>query len=65
MSKVLDDHHSAALVAGILEDANHHMESVAGGIAGPNGYLFQEIVDAVYRGVKDAVSEHLDKGGKL
>ena len=65
MSKVLDDHHSAALVVGILEDANHHMESVVGGIAGPNGYLFQEIVDAVYRGVKDAVSEHLDKGGKL
>jgi len=65
MSKVLDDHHSAALVAGILEDANHHMETVVGGIAGPNGYLFQEIVDAVYRGVKDAVSEHLDKGGKL
>jgi hypothetical protein len=65
MNKILDDHHSAELVAGIREDANHHMESVAGGIAGANGYLFQELVDAVYLGVKDAVSEHLDKGGKL
>jgi hypothetical protein len=65
MNKILDDHHSAELVTGIREAIDHHAESVAGGIAAPNGYLFQEIVDAVYRGVKDAVSEHLDKGGKL
>ena len=65
MNKILDDHHSAELVTGIREAIDHHAESVAGGIAAPNGYLFQEIVDAVYQGVKDAVSEHLDKGGKL
>ena len=65
MSKILDNHHSAELVAGIRADANYHMESVVVGIAGKNGYLFQHIVDAVYRGVKDAVSEHLDNGGKL
>jgi len=65
MSKLLNDHHSAELVSGIRDVIDYHAESVAGGMAEPNGYLFQEIVDAVYRGVKDAVSDHLDKGGKL
>jgi len=65
MNKILDDHHSAELVTGIREAIDHHAETVAGGIAAPNGYLFQEIVDAVYRGIKDAVTEHLNNGGKL
>ena len=65
MSKLLDDHHSAKLVSGIRDAIDYHAMSVANGIAGENGYLFQHIVDAVYRGVKDAVSEHLDKGGNL
>lgn len=58
---LLDDSEQDRLVHYITQAIADQAKEVASGIAHPDGYLFQAIVDAVYNGVKDGTKEAMEE----